>query len=125
MRALVLLAIFVLLGCAEQRVAASDTEKEIARTNLATCLYDADGKIDDLTSDATTIAIGLVGTCGRDFEALDKVLYQQENLQVKALMAQNAMQRRIELATKTVLEIRSAARAAAQKKLKKPSGDQI
>ena len=124
---ILLLVAAVLGGCAAEHPPATAEEKDIVSKNLEVCLFAADGKLDDGRSDASSVALALLGPCEDEFHAFEKVMFQQENLHVRALLAQNATERRLEMATHVVLEVRSAALAKIKKSPKgtSPSGEQL
>jgi hypothetical protein len=102
-----------LCACATAPPPASEAEQTAAFSALHECLLSATTRLDDGMSDATNVAIGVASACGPQFKASEDVSFRQENLQVRAMLAQRSTERRITVATRAVLEVRAARAAAA------------
>lgn len=99
--------LFALASCVAAPPPASEAEKSAAFEALATCLYSAAAQLDDNRSDASTVAVAVASMCTQQFKTSEDVSFRQENLQVRAMLAQRAPARRITEATTAVLEVRA------------------
>jgi hypothetical protein len=94
---------FILAACETAPPPATDQEKDKVENALFACLHDAIRRTDDHRSDAGTIAIAVMGMCGSQFTAVDETQFRDKNLELRAMLARNAWDRQLKIATAAVL----------------------
>jgi len=92
-------------GCAD--APASQVEKDAADTELFTCLSSAAARLDDGRSDAGTVAVAVIGACGREFVAVDQAQFRGLDLDMQARLASMSFERHLKIATYAVLTTRN------------------
>ncbi|WP_158816925.1 hypothetical protein [Methylocapsa sp. S129] len=97
----------IVAGCAAEPPPATQAEKDSSELALFTCLSSASKQLDDGRSDAGTVAIAVMGGCGREFVAVDEVQFRGLSLDMRARLASMAFDRRLKIATFAVLTTRN------------------
>jgi len=105
---LIFLSVNVSCATANPPLAASEDERTAATTAALICLDQAIPKIDDLRSDAATIAVAAVGMCQRQFATMDDAYLRQESPAVRRIMsAKYLSDDHLKMALRSVLAVRN------------------
>jgi hypothetical protein len=97
-----------LISCAQPRPPPASEEERTAVTNaVLVCLDNAALKVDDRTSDASTIAVAIMGICDEKFRMLDEAYFRQENNATRQILMSGTWDTHFKMAIRTVLAVRN------------------
>jgi hypothetical protein len=102
--------LFLAAGCSTAPQAPfSGAELDAAMRADIACLADAARKVDDLKSDAGTVAVAIRGMCSATYARERQIAGQNMNPQVRLMFLHGIDERRFEIPTTIVLEQRRQA----------------
>lgn len=107
------LSVMALAACASTPPA-TQAEKDAAALAYVSCLHKAAARMDDGTSDAASVAVGLRSLCAAQFGQYRDVYARSMTLRERRMFEERVSAQQIDFATTAVLDVRAQRRGAHQ-----------